>query len=656
MDSNEKNTPMSKDPLEALMEQQAAISKGEKPMTALDELKAVEKEKNAEKPNATDNNSLASEVDYGDDDLAAEIAAEDKAAADERARKAAELREKLDAEDAARPMMAPDEHDMKYHDEAMDFQSSKLNIVTGMVNRVVAKYRIISGGIPNDPVEDKETHQILSYGKTPVMGELIDIYHKNGEKITPDFEQIILRNWIMPDGTRAIDNLNENNIVIDKTMFTNKPEDKPETITNEIKGENNKPAENKHTEEVVVPKPVQPPTINISVDKEVQSKNPININIDKDIAATVKTTNEVNVVVKEVSNDILKKTTIYRNSERTGIINTYDTGINDVDVTLPLSGYRCTMRSVNWYDFISLASPNAQNGVEAEIKKWSVIYKHLKNPSIGEFESFEDFLKKTKYLDRELLLWALLVATSDEEETITVPCDNPNCDHKITFKYRPRTITKTDKSLEPTWYERAKTVSPGDEAKKVWEEANAKKTMYQLPHSKIYVELSESSAYDFINKKLGLVNDLYKRYRPNDKNAAGLANIEEDLSMVEFDYLVANALYVESLTIIDCDEHGEPIIDENGNYTGYTYDKWDKIEEIITNCLDGHDSAVLLKLIQESQEKASPISFRVENVVCPVCGKVREYIPIDDIGTTLLFQLSRRFGDIKINLSKTGLN
>ena len=113
MDSNEKNTPMSKDPLEALMEQQAAISKGEKPMTALDELKAVEKEKNAEKPDAAGNNSLASEVDYGDDDLAAEIAAEDKADADERARKAAELREKLDAEDAARPMMAPDEHDMR---------------------------------------------------------------------------------------------------------------------------------------------------------------------------------------------------------------------------------------------------------------------------------------------------------------------------------------------------------------------------------------------------------------------------------------------------------------------------------------------------------------------------------------------------------------
>lgn len=628
------------DPLKALMDQQVAAVEGKEikeTKSTLDELKEA---------NAV---NAAPDVDYGDNDLEEEIAAEEAAEKEALIREADEERARYEAAEAARPKQAPDEYDMTYHDEAMDFQTEKLNIVTGMVNRVVAKYRIISGGIPDKPVVDKKTQQVLTYGKRPVMGELIDLYQKNGEKITDDFEKTILVNWIMPDGTRAIDNLNENNIVVDKTMFTaptKGTEKKDNTTDNSIVSSNDTT-----TEPVVKQEPI--PTINISVDKEVQKNNPVNINIDKDIAATVRNAKEVNVVVREVSNEELKKTTIYRNSEKTGIINVTDTGINDVPVTLPLSGYRCTMRSVNWYDFISLTAPSANNGVDSEIKKWSVIYKHIKNPSIGNFESFEDFLKKTKYQDREILMWGILVATSDEEETLDIKCNNPDCENHIKVKYSPRTITKTDKKLEPAWYERAKVATPGDEAKAVWEEANAMKTSYTLPHSEIEVELSESSAYDFINKKLKLINDLYKRYRPNDANNEGLANLGDDLSMVEFDYLVANALYIESFAVTPKDENGQYILDENGNMIKYCYDKWDTIENIITNVLDGEDSAILLKLIQEHQAKGSPVSFRVENIVCPECGKRRPFIPIDDIGQTLLFQLSRRFGDIKINLNKT---
>lgn len=633
------------DPLKALMDQQVAAVEGKEisgsPKTALDELKTA---------NAV---NTTSDVDYGDNDLDQEIAAEEAADKQARIDAANAERAKLEAQEAARPFQAPDEYDMSYHDEAMDFQSEKLNIVTGMVNRVVAKYRIISGGIPEKPFVDKKTNQVLTYGKRPVMGELIELYQKNGEKINDDFEKTILVNWIMPDGTRAIDNLNENNIVIDKTMF-NAPTNNTENKETVAVVANDTPNENENAGTVTKKEPV--PTINISVDKEVQKNNPVNINIDKDIAATVRTVQEVNVVVREVSNEELKKTTIYRNSEKTGIINVTDTGINDVSVTLPMSGYRCTMRSVNWYDFISLTAPSANNGVDSEIKKWSVIYKHIKNPSIGNFENFEDFLKKTKYQDRELLMWGILVATSDEEETLDIKCNNPDCENHIKVKYSPRTITKTDKDLEPAWYEKAKIAAPGEEAKSVWEEANSRKTSYTLPHSGIEVELSESSAYDFVNKKLRLINDLYKRYRPNDTNSEGLANVGEDLSMIEFDYLVANALYIESFTVTPKDANGNPYLDDNGNIIKYCYDKWETIEQIITEVLDGEDSAILMKLIQDAQSKSSPISFRVENIICPECGKERPYIQIDDIGQTLLFQLSRRFGDIKINLNKTDSN
>ena len=50
-----------------------------------------------------------------------------------------------------------------------------------MVQKVVAKYRIISGEIP-----ETANAEIGTIGRRAVMGELIDIYHKNGEKITVD--------------------------------------------------------------------------------------------------------------------------------------------------------------------------------------------------------------------------------------------------------------------------------------------------------------------------------------------------------------------------------------------------------------------------------------------------------------------------------------
>ena len=631
------------DPLAALMEQQKAVEMGEDPTTVkstLDELK-----------DETTSTEEVSDIDYGDGDLDAEIAAEEAAEQEARAAKAAAMIAEREAKEAARPMMPPDERDMKYHDGAVDFQSEKLNIVSGMVNRVVAKYRLISGGIPNDPVQN-DKGEIVSYGRMPVMGELIDIFHNNGEKITEDFEKIVLRNWVMPDGSRAIDNINKDGIVVDKTLFK---ELKEEAAADDKKSDASTAdsSSNETTDTVEETKPVvtPTPTINIEVDKEIQKENPVEINIDGDVVAHMGNGKEVNVVVREVSEEELLKATVYKNSEKTGIINPYDYGINDVPVTLPLSGYRCTMRSVNWFDFISLTAPSGNNSTDAELKKWSVIYKHLKNPSIGDFDSFEDFLKKTKYQDKELLMWAILVATSDDEEVISITCGNPNCRKPIRIPYHPRNITKTDKNLEPKWYEKAKVAAPGDEAKAVWEEANNRRTRYVLPHSKIIVEISEPSAYDFINNKLKLVNELYKRYRPNDANMQNF-NVD-DLSMVEFDYLSANALYVESLTIIPRDENGEPIRDKKtGKIEEYAFTNWDKIEEIITQSLDGEDSATLLKVIQETQEKVSPISFRVENIVCPECGRVEPFIPIDDIGTTLLFQLSRRFGDIKINLTK----
>ena len=361
----------------------------------------------------------------------------------------------------------------------------------------------------------------------------------------------------------------------------------------------------------------------------------VTVNVDSDVVRNMSESRKIDIIVNKVSEKDMKMDVIL-NTQQKGIIQTYDPGINDTPVTLPISAYRCVMRPINWFDFIRLVAPSSQNRSDDELKKWSVIYKHLKNPSIGTFNDFDDFLKKTKYQDRELLMWAVLVATADEEEPLSITCPNPKCRYQRTLKYRPRTIVHLDPDHIPAHYDAVHNAQVQDEAQKIFNEVSNKRTRYTLPSTGIIVEISEPSAYDFITKKLNLVQDLYKRYVPD----GDMSELDpEDPKMVEFDYLSANALYITSMSIV-----------RDGKE--YMFDQWEDIEEIIRNALDTEDSAILLKIISKSRANTSPVSFYLEDIVCPKCGLKREKLQINDIGQTLLFQVSRRLDNMEINLKE----
>lgn len=567
-----------------------------------------------------DNNTSSAKVtvtddEYGFNDLENEIAEEEKQYREERQNVVDTAYKNNNSEPPI--FMPPDERDMKYHEDAIGFQSEKLAVVSNMVQRVVAKYRLISGGIPETPVSELKV-----IGRRAVMGELIDIYHKNGEKITPEFENIVLRNWVMPDGTLAINNINSDGIIIDKTMMNTPSVDNTKSEKNV--DENTKESDNKS----------EPVTVNITVEKDT----PVTVNVDESIVNELTKVNEVNIHVKEVTEKEMMATTVVENSNKEGIISVYDSGINDVPLTLPLSAYRCVMRPINWFDFIKLTAPTSNNVPDAELRKWSVIYRHIKNPSIGEFKNFEDFLKKTKYYDKELLMWGLLVATTEDVEPLVITCGNKKCQSHIHINYNPRKLVHIDESLIPPWYEDCHKAAPGKDAYAIWESVNGRRRRYRLPNTGIIAEINEPSAYDFINKTLPLTNELYKRYRPDGQMTD--ININ-DQQMIEFDYLTTNAMYISALTIVR---------EENGKRKEYRYTNWDDIEKIVTESLDAGDSGILLKLIDKTRSKITPVSFRLDNVNCPSCGRHDEYIPIDDISTTLLFQLSRRLDNTQINL------
>ena len=553
------------------------------------------------------------DINFGDDDLEAEIAAED--AAREAAR-----REKYEAMKAAQAETAPQlnalppqPHDAKKQAEEVDFQADKLGLVTGMVNRVVAKYKLFTGSIPDDI-------------RMKVMGELIDLYHNYGETISPEFEDTIINNWIMEDGTPARDYINHGmTIEIEKdpdAAYANKKPD-PKTM------------------EPIVPEPAK---ITINVPKEAGD---VTVNIDSEAVQEMTNVKVLDVIVNEISEKDLQVATVIENSQIEDIIKPYDSGINDVPITLPASAYRAVMKSIAWLDFIKLVAPTAGTRTDNELRKWSVIYNHLKNPSIGNFANFEDFLKHTKYQDRELLMWGLLVATADDEENLQFTCSNPKCECKFNVKYKPREIVHVDPELLPKNYDEVHNAPTGPEALRIHNESSNIIKRYKLPDTGIIVDIKEPSAYDFINYKLALIDDLYKRFRPE----GDLADLDiEDMSMAEFDFLSANALYIDAMSII------VPNKDPNKKPNEYRYTRWEDIEKILTTSLSTDDSAVLLKIIQQSRTSTSPVKFQIDNINCPRCKHHTDFIPIPDIGNTLLFQVSRRLDNTQINLKEMQQN
>lgn len=546
---------------------------------------------------------------YGDNDLANEIAAEE-------AEREAEKQRRYEEAEAARQqqkkiMMPPDPYDQERTTEDVDFQGQTLQIVANMVQQVAYKNGLKSGGIPEATDADPDL-------RMHIMGELIGLYYRDGDMITDEFEQLVLSNWV------------GNDVEEESTSETGVDESTP-------------------IEEVVEQKVVdkkEPAQININVEGDT----PVDVHIDENVVAEITETNQIDVVVRRTTKTELLSSKIVQNSQRNDIIVPYVSEMDDVPITLPMSAYRCTIRAVNYWEFIQLgSSPNSASRADADKKQWSIIYDHIKNASIGQFANFEDFMKKTKYMDRELLMWGVLIASAKDEETITIRCGNPKCKKHHQIKYNPRTLIHVNKDLIGKYeWNKTGTVAPGAAAIEHYEKINSAVRRYKLPNTGFIVEIDDApSAYDFINRRYPLMDALRDRFKPKDDEIPEDIETREEREEYiekslnnnpEYSYLLAHAMFITAISTI-----------KDG--TEYRYTNWEDIETIITKSLDMDDAAILLQLVNQlASANVSPMEFYLEDFTCDQCKRHEDRIMIPDVGDSLIFQLSRRLSSTKINL------
>lgn len=542
---------------------------------------------------------------YGTNDLENEMREEDARLAEERKRK---LEEKRAEELANKTAMPAQSLDPEYQKKAVTFQVDKIAMINRMCQMVLKKYKITTGEIP-ESYPPEETHDKLT--RLQCMGEMTEYYENHGAVIDETFEKLLLDNWQMPDGQYACEWIHNGDTTDDSTEETNEAR--------------------KATEDVDTT-----PTINIFAPEDASS---IVVNIDENMLADLSEEKKVNVKIKRVSEKELISAPIIENSDKPGIIKPYAPETGDIALTLPISGYRCTVSALNWFEALNLEDVAGKNSADRAIDQWSTIYKHIKNPSIGNFESFEDFLKKTNYLDQEYFMWGLLTATTGDHEEFMNKCSNPKCEKGFLIKYDPHTVAHINKEHLDDDYIKTHEVAPGDEAMKHFNKVQSKRMRYELPESKVIIDIGSPSVYDFINNRLGVLDRLGDQMAKEAQNA-GDPNYRSPRIQLQMTF----NLYINSVLI--------PVT-ENGVKKYYKYDKWNDILEALDS-LSWGDSGILMKLMQTVAEKlASPIDMYIENITCPHCKKHFDKMFIGNIQNQLLFRASRRLENTEISLIET---
>ena len=547
------------------------------------------------------NNVVEEDDEFGLNDFQKELDEEEaRMKAEEEARRQALLAERK-ANEVKQTTLPPRSLDKEFQKQAIDFQAGHLAVITGMIEQVKAKYQL-HGGIPQEKLR-------------AVEGDLTEIYYRTGGQVTTEFEQIILNNWQHVDPSTG-EAYQQNNAA---------------TPNPTQQGDNQQEVEQEEDKD-------EPVTVNINVQPETD----VTVNIDESIVGEMTHTNVVNVHVREVTDQDLRRQTIIENPQMPGIIRPYESAINDVPVTLPLSGYRCTIRPVNWFETIDLVAPSTNSKVDFQIQRWSIIYNHIKNVSIGEFKDFEDFLRKTKFGDMPILEWAILVATADEEEPIDIKCGNPKCMKHHNHNYVPRTLIHMNEDRIPAKYHDVFNAAPGEPAIKLFNEINTKRTRYQLPNTGIIVEMAEPSAWDYINEKLPMIINRYKEKRPDDPNMEQFdeENLGEDPRMYNFSYKIICLMRISAISVPD----------KNDPNKEYRFTNIQDIENVIDHIKIMQDSMLLVKLASDSRDMAAPADFYLEHIVCPYCGRVDERIYVNNIIQNLLFRISRRLESMEVNL------
>ena len=361
----------------------------------------------------------------------------------------------------------------------------------------------------------------------------------------------------------------------------------------------------------------------------IDKSNVTNISWSKEEMEKIRRARTVNLnIVEDVT---LKYTQIEEADDNIvdSILSKYERKLNDVPGSLPASKYRATFTGLTYTEILDLTHSQEMNNLDGERKKWSIAYDHIKNPSIGDFEDFDDFLKKTSFMDIDYILWKILCASAQEKEIISIDCHGQihgkPCGNSYDWIYAPSELLLVDQIDNVILGEMKKTseVQSVEEIQKQYSESMLMTpNTVELPTSKFAVVFGHISAHEYLNNVFSEIHELSQ---------------QEDAMMSQA--LAYSTLPILKYFLLPKNE-GEGYIKIEGVHNLI------KIVQTFDE-IDWQTMGELIKIMLEPYQ----LKFSLQNIHCPKC-KIKSNIDIEDI-TRLLFIVARSLESVNVTLKRT---
>lgn len=349
------------------------------------------------------------------------------------------------------------------------------------------------------------------------------------------------------------------------------------------------------------------------------------------------------------------------------VLSSYTRKINDIIAPLPASKYRATFTGLSYPELLDFYNSQEMNTIDGEKKKWSIAFKHIKNQSIGPWKTyrlyidpetniekrleisdeipenvdpediytvskFEDFLRKTSFLDLDFILWKILCATANKKEIISIDCHNiineetgTQCNNTYDWIYSPNDLLITD-DINPAVLEEMKITSEVSGKDNIIDNYNSsmliKDNLATLKSSGFKIIFGHVSAYEYIEH-------IYPKIKA----------IENNQKIDPSD--TSRALNYTMLSITK----GFLIPKEDGKGI-YRIKGVDNLLKIIES-FDSVDWLTISKLV-DIMITPYQFKFALRNIICPKC-KHRSEIEIEDM-SRLLFIVAQSLIAVQVEL------
>lgn len=364
-----------------------------------------------------------------------------------------------------------------------------------------------------------------------------------------------------------------------------------------------------------------------------QKQNIVNILIDKTgLGGEFKFTDEEKekivaaneIRLKEVE-EVDLSTIKIKKAEKSFIesVEEFQISSSKVPVVFPASRFRAYMTGLSYGEMGDIAL-NGENVTFDQIhKKLTVIYNKMINPSCGKFESFEDFLRKFAYVDIDLAVYGLVVATFPEVDEIPLTCNNQTCKKSFNHKFSPRTLIRFENSHEHFLSAMKSVIECGaaDFDQLVEESPIRTHKRVKLPYSKFIIEVGVASSYDYLYTIVeNMIGDKFSENHPDDVN--GILQLNSALLGL------IRAVYVP----------------DGDSYVQYT-DFEDMIHALYM--VKPEEISILSSLLQKYTDSYSTI-FQLTDITCPHCGTKTHHIDLDI--NYLVFLKYQRLMSTEVNI------